>query len=256
LTPPGRVPDVLVGLPVTSAGVVIGGGGAPNTTSGTAVSLMVGQSAVDALLDDVNTERWFRYDVRAGRSYCVEAAAQPNEHIGTLDPAATVYASNATTVLGSNDTAAGEAPGLTNARVCYAPTVSEVNFVKVTDAPAGALAYAVRVVETTLFSNWFFIGGDYSAYTLIRNTSDVAVTFTVNWRDLAGNLVGIAPGVLSAHGDMFFDARTVVGLGGAIQGSVEVAHGGPPDAVVGSTTVLSPTTGLSFDAPFQARQPW
>ena len=46
--------------------------------------------------------------------------------------------------------------------------------------------YAVRVVETTLFSNWFFVGGDYSAYTLLRNTTNVNVPYTINWRNAAG----------------------------------------------------------------------
>jgi hypothetical protein len=36
-------------------------------------------------------------------------------------------------------------------------------------------------------------------------------------------------------------------------GTVEIVHDGPPDAIVASTTVLSPTTGLSFDAPFVKR---
>jgi hypothetical protein len=42
-------------------------------------------------------------------------------------------------------------------------------------------------------------------------------------------------------------SQTVTVAGAAAAGSVEVAHNGEPQALVGSQTNLSPLTGLSFD---------
>jgi hypothetical protein len=39
-------------------------------------------------------------------------------------------------------------------------------------------------------------------------------------------------------------------------GTVEIAHDGSPDALVGQMTSLSATTGLNFDAPLFQRRPW
>ena len=57
---------------------------------------------------------------------------------------------------------------------------------------------------------------------------------------LSMNVATIPPGGVS-----YIDARaTAVG---ATTGSVDIAYDGEPDALVGSQTTLSATTGLSFD---------
>ena len=46
----------------------------------------------------------------------------------------------------------------------------------------GERSYALLVAESTLWANWFYIGGTYSSYTLLRNTSATAVHATIMWR--------------------------------------------------------------------------
>ena len=44
-------------------------------------------------------------------------------------------------------------------------------------AGSGSVDMQATATETTLYSNWFFLGGDYGAFTLIRNTTDTSDTF-------------------------------------------------------------------------------
>jgi hypothetical protein len=67
-----------------------------------------------------------------------------------------------------------------------------------------------------------------------------------------GEFSGSIPG----HGNLALNARTYFSHPTAKSGSVQVAHDGSPQAIVGSTTTLSGTTGVGFDAPFMQRQPW
>ena len=43
-----------------------------------------------------------------------------------------------------------------------------------------------RFVETTLWANWYFVGVDYSSYTLLRNTTNTALTVDIRWVDSSG----------------------------------------------------------------------
>jgi hypothetical protein len=58
-------------------------------------------------------------------------------------------------------------------------------------------------------------------------------------------VVGRQTIAIAAGGLVAIDARNTVS--GAQSGSVEIAHDGPPEGVVGSQTTLSGSTGLSFD---------
>jgi hypothetical protein len=235
------------GIPVLSPrGVVVGPVGEPNLVAGAAVSLMVGQR-VDAVLDSSVSARWFRYGVRAGRSYCVEVVPAPSEQNGSANPVASVYRGDGTTLVSTNDSAVTEPAGLVNARTCYIPSATEANLLVVTQNTGTPVSYAVRVLETTLYSNWFFVGGDYRAYTQIRNTTDGPVSYSVTWRNMAGAVVATASGILAATSNASIDAKVFPGAAAAVSGSVEIAHTGSPDAIVAHTTVISAAAGLSFD---------
>ncbi len=125
---------------------------------------------------------------------------------------------------------------------------------RVTQADASARAYGLRVVETTLWTNWFFVAGDYSSFTLLRNTTGAPINATLTWRSLAGTVVGTQTLVIPAYGLVVPDARTAVS--GATSGSVEIGHDGEPQALVGSQTTLSGSTGLSFDTVLSQRDRW
>jgi hypothetical protein len=234
---------------------------AQNTSASAAIHLTIGQTFHESTVDATNTQRWFQVPVIGGRSYCAEAVMGHTQEVfdGLNDPSIVIYASDATTVIAQNDDILTSEPGgHFNSRACWSPTVSqEYEFLKViSHGSTTSTTYAIRVVETTLFSNWFFLGGDYSSYTLIRNTTNVSVSYTINWRNGAGTVVSTQTGSLAPNGSTFVDARSQAGALAAVSGTVEIAHKGSMDAIMATTTVLSATTGLSFDTFFVKRTAW
>lgn len=235
---------------------------ANNLTSGTAYSLKPGGTAAEGFLDNTNTARWYKFGAVSGRSYCVETTG--GVHFDTaatldIDTFLNVFRNDATTVIGSNDDDPQEPNGFFTSRVCYVAAFNETEFVQVTQsafAPGASMSFRVRIVETTLFSNWFFLGGDYSSYTLLRNTTNSSLNYTINWRNGTGAIVAIQTGTLAGNASTFVDARTKGGALAAVSGTVEIVHNSSPDAIMATTTVLSATTGLSFDTFFAKRASW
>jgi hypothetical protein len=232
---------------------------AQNVSSGTAARLTIGQQAVVQTLADNTSQGWFVFQPRAGRSYCVSVTfSQMSVFQGGMtqgDPVVTVLQSDGTTVVASNDDIGTEPDATLQSRACFIwPAVGTTGFLRATQISNTANSYDVRIIETTMFCPWFFIAGDYNAFTLIRNTTDSAVNFTVNWRNSAGAIVGTTSGSLAGNGNAAFNARSFVDPAAAASGSVEIVHDGSEDALKASTTTLSATTGLGFDALFEQRR--
>jgi hypothetical protein len=80
--------------------------------------------------------------------------------------------------------------------------------------------------------------------------------YTLTWRNAAGEAVATISGALGADASTYINARDVPAALASVCGTVEITHTGSPEAIVASTTVLSITTGLSFDAPFVQRRSW
>jgi hypothetical protein len=116
----------------------------------------------------------------------------------------------------------------------------------------------MRIVETTLFSPWFYVDPDYQSWSLIRNTTDTSVSVTITWRDASGLAWATKTFSIGANGTISPEAKANAvpneALGGS--GSVEIAHNGSENAIVATQTSLSAKYGVSFDAPMTARQPW
>src|SRR5262249_15315354 len=156
-----------------------------------------------------------------------------------------VFQGDGTTLVASNDDIATEPDALLQSRACFIwPNVGVSGFIEATQVTNSANTYDVRIIETTMFCPWFFIAGDYNAFTLIRNTTDTAVNYTINWRNSAGTIVGTSGGSIAGNGNAALNARTFVNPATTPNGSVEIVHDGSEDALKASTTTLSGTTGL------------
>ena len=235
-------------------------GFANNTTAAGAHSIVPGGTASEAQLHPITPERWYVFSAVAGRSYCAETQGGVMFDDGPtllIDTTIDVFRADTTTSIGSNNDMSTEPRGNLLSRVCWIPANSELTYVKIrAGAPTDEFSVRVRVVETTLFSNWFYLGQDYSAFTMLRNTTNSSVSYTINWRSSLGNVVATISGTLPANGSTFYDARSFAGALAATSGTIDIAFTGSPQAIVASTTVLSTGTGLSFDAPFSQRTPW
>jgi len=117
--------------------------------------------------------------------------------------------------------------------------------------PLQDYTYRLRVVETTMWCAWWFTGGDYNAFTLIKGLESAGNAIFI-WRDLAGNEVGRTDTGIGRDNGFFVNARDWVSPG-TTMGTMEIIHLGTLDSITAVTTTLSATTGLSFDAPFTRR---
>jgi len=218
-----------------------------------------GQQAITTM--STGSAFWFKLTTVAGRSYCAEIGNANNYPFGDrdIDPEIAVFRGDGITPIVSNDDATDEPRGAFLSRACFIAQFSEDARFRVRSHAAvlsPATFVTVRFIETTLFCPWFFIAGDYNAFSLIRNTSQTALVGVVTWRGLGGAVAGTTPFTLPANGTAILNARDFVNPALVSNGSVEVAHTGAPDQLKGSTTTISGTTGLGFDALFESRKPW
>lgn len=239
------------------AAIVPSAAQAQNTTFGTAVHLLVGQTPIRVTLTAAAPDHFYDAPVVAGRSYCAEASASETE-LNPADPVLTLLRQDQATSLGP-DISLMEPKGAQTARVCFIAPATETAFIKLSPAPGFEnREYTMRFLETTLFANWAFIGGDYLSFTLLRNTTNSQLSLNLTWRDTAGNIVGTRTAQsIAPNGLYFIEARSVLCPNPCTgQTSVEVAHAGSPEAIVGSQTTLSGATGLSFDTLTFQRRTW
>jgi hypothetical protein len=230
---------------VTRSQVITVAALAPNftlTQLGRSVKPLVPGTRTTFTLANVGDEQWASFEMVEKRSYCTRLASAATA-VNQATPSVDTFRADATTALGS--TALGGQ--------CFIAPATETGVVRVTQDDTSARPYRLAVIESTLWANWFFIGGDYSSYTILRNTAAGPVTATITWRNLSGNIVGSQTVGVPPGGVTFWGARSTSGF---VAGSVEVAHDGEPGAIRGSQTTLSVTTGQSFDTIFVARDRW
>lgn len=218
----------------------------------------IGAVSTDSLGPSPDDHNWFRYNVRAGRSYCVEVDNGRGE-VSIRDTVLGVYHADATTVIGGNDDISDEPGAALLSRVCYVATADEDNLADVTAGAGGTPGgFRLRVVETTLFSPWFFSGGGFEAFVLIRNTTGTAHAATVTLSSADGTTAGPPQtSVVPANGsyNLQVSAPSPAGFGLATaSGGVYIAHEGPPGSLIANVTSLSFGSGVSFDTPASPRQ--
>ena len=232
---------------------------AENDSALNAKNVLIGSISTDALGAAPADQNWFRYSTVVGRSYCVEVDNGEGE-TSIRDTLVTVYQSNGTSVIGTNDDVADEPAASLLSRYCYIETTGGDNYAKVTAGAGGSVAgtFRIRVIDTTLFCPWFFVGNGYEAFILTKNTTGTARQATVTLYDPTGATVGTAQsGTLAANGSfnlaVSLPSPTGFGLASA-NGGVTIAHNGPPGALIANVTSLNFSLGISFDTPASPRQ--
>ena len=231
---------------------------ADNNTAVLAKNVLIGSVSTDALGVAPADQNFFRYQVKAGRSYCVEVDNGEAE-TSIRDTVVSVLRADGTTSIGSNDDVADEPAASLLSRFCYIATVSEDNLANVTAGATGtAGTFRVRIIDTTLFCPWFFSGSGFEAFILAKNTTTTSRSVTVTLFAPTGAVVG-APqsGTAPVNGsyNLQVSAPSPTGFGLASgSGGVQIAHNGPPGALIANVTSLSFASGVSFDTPASPRQ--
>lgn len=246
--------NLLVGCFLVSTALM-----AQNGDPSTAAGFAWGQKLQSTVYGAGPSHTWFYSFTVQGRSYCAETTNVDGGGPATLNPDTelVVYGNNGTTVLAQNDDATGEPRNANFSRVCWIAGPGSLIYVKlIPHTPAVPLApVMIRFIETTLFCPWFFVAGDYNAFSLLRNTTtDPIPGVVVTWRGLNGTVAGTATVTIDGNSTLILNARDFVNPAVFSNGSIEIAHTASPQAIVGSTTTLSGTTGLGFDAIFEQRR--
>lgn len=249
---------------------------AQNVSPATALGLQIGQPPVAVHVNPAAPARWFFIHPEVGRSYCIELSRGDEASAGHgVAGGVTVYRQDAQTVYlhgsGLSSTLPGgqeEPYGAGLGRVCFVaatgtigspfPSVTSVlataYFTVETESPSGDGRFGVRVVETTLFCDWAFAGGDYVPILAAQNATKAAVAATVSMPAVSRNTV--RPLAIVAGGSALLDLTLLLRPPTAYGGQTVIAHAGPPDAVRASVITISPTTGVSWESACVARRPW
>jgi hypothetical protein len=230
---------------------------AENNSALLSKNVLIGSVSTDALGGAPADQNWFRYQVKAGRSYCAEVDNGETE-TSIRDTVLTVYGADGTTVVGTNDDITDEPAASVLSRFCYIATVDEDNLAKVTAGLTGvAGTFRIRIIDTTLFCPWFFSGSTFEAFILIKNTTNTARQATVTLYNPAGTSLGTQSGTAPVNGsyNLQVSAASPLGFGlASAAGGVQIAHNGPPGALIANVTSLSFGSGVSFDTPASPRQ--
>jgi hypothetical protein len=225
---------------------------AANDTRATALFGVLGEEKQQSLA--TTASGFFAYSLVAGRSYiafCWQPAVEAggNCSVEIQDNAGTVVSTPSN---GEPNTMAGGHQGDADGLI---PGTTETFFVRVTNNHSGTADTRMIMVETTLFSAWYFVSssGGYNGFIEIRNNTSASMAPVVTVYRNDGTVAGTETPTIPANGTALVTASSLNPDG---FGSVQIAHRGMPGALAANITTLSATTGLSFDAPFTPRMTW
>jgi hypothetical protein len=134
------------------------------------------------------------------------------------------------------------------------PSTTGTHRIAVENIGVGGYPVNVMLVESTMFSPWFFGSSGYDGYITIRNNTSSSVSAVVTTFSPTGSVLGTTTVSIPGNGNTFVTASSLGGAG--TSGSAQIAHNGSLNAISANITTLSGATGLSFDAPFTARMSW
>jgi hypothetical protein len=235
-----------------------------NTTASEAHFMLLGEVQEDVLQAGA-LERWYKVALVAGRSYALYSwAPSTSPSDAPVNLSAAFFLDNGTTM------APGQVSGVlepsvsvtlhVGANAAIIPTTSGTFRIKVSipAIPANPITVHSLLLETTLFSPWYFKSAPngYDAFVEIRNNTNAGVEVRVTAYNPAGAVVGTPQTVLlNGNGGTFVQISSF-GVTDGQSGTAQIAHDGTPGAIAANITTLSAMTGLSFDSPFTPRMVW
>jgi hypothetical protein len=171
------------------------------------------------------------------------------------------YTDSACTVLAATVDQTDREPSLSAGNhngdaVSIIPTFTGTLYVRAINNVATAYYVNTVVMETSLFSPWWFTGGTNQAYVELRNNMTNSTTGTLTFYASNGVVCGTSNFSLAGNGNT---AVLINGVGtcvGSIFGSAQVAFQGTPGGMAANITTLDVPNGTSFDSPFTPRMVW
>ena len=233
---------------------------AANTTCANADFLFHNERASNTL--GASSNLFYKTNVVAGRSYAVMAWG-PTQDVGEggVSVSVDLYSDNTcTTTAGGTDQTDNEPYlfGIIGHAADHdniIPTTTGPIYIRVNNSIASAYTVHVVIVETTLFSPWWFSGGTNQAFVEVRNNMLGPTNALVTLYRSDGTVCGTADVPLAGNGN----AAIVVGSIGTCaggSGSAQIAFAGTPGGLIANITTIDGPNGTSFDSPFAPRMVW
>jgi hypothetical protein len=234
---------------------------AANTTCANADYIFPGERAAYTI--GASGSLFFKTRVTAGRSYTVIAWGPTTD--------ASEGGVNLSVELWSDNTCAVNVAGLDSTdyepyvwnvdshaadQDSVIPTADGTLYIQVANALGTTYTTHVLVMETTLFSPWWFVGGTNQAYIEMRNNMTAATVAHVTAYRANGTVCGTTDVNVAANGNAAVEVATLGSCAGAVSGSAQISFAGTPGGMVANITTLNVTAGTSFDSPFAPRMAW
>jgi len=234
---------------------------AANTTCANADFLFLNERAQYSM--GASSSLFFKTNVVAGRSYAVMTWG-PTQDAGEggVSLGVDLFSDNTCT-----STAGGNIPddyepflyGIIGHNADHdniIPTTTGPIYIRVNNSIASAYAIHVVIVETTIFSPWWFTGGTNQAYVEVRNNMNSATSAELTVYQSNGAVCGTSSAVIDGNGNAAILINSLGTCATALSGSAQIAFAGTPGGLVANITTINVPQGTSFDSPFAPRMVW
>jgi hypothetical protein len=207
-----------------------------------------------------NASLYFKARVTGGRSYTViawapfQAAGQ-----GGANLAVSIWgdAACSTEAIGVDPTdyepRVNLIPDHTGEQDSIIPSADGVIYIQVANSVGIAYTTQLLVIETTLFSPWWFTGGSNQAFIEMRNNMSTETVARVTMYRPDGIACGSTAVTIPGNGNAAISVGVLCGAG---SGSAQIAFAGTPGGMIANTTTIDAVNGTSFDSPFAPRMVW
>jgi len=146
-------------------------------------------------------------------------------------------------------------PGHAGAQVSIIPATTGPLYIRARNNGTDAQVQVV-IVETTMFSPWWFTGGTNQAYIEVTNNMSTATSAVVTVRRANGSVCGTTTVPLTAGGNAAVEINGVGTCAAALSGSSQISFNGTLGGLTANTTTINVPAGTSFDSPFSPRMVW
>lgn len=139
----------------------------------------------------------------------------------------------------------------------FIPATTGEYVLRITNSEARSVSHRIVLVETTIYSPWWYVGSPNQSFITIANTlSTHTITPTVTIRGTNGTTCATVTPTIAANANTFIRVNDYPSCVSAGYGSAHIAAIAPPGALVANTTVIDSVAGVSFDEPFTPRAVW
>ncbi len=136
------------------------------------------------------------------------------------------------------------------------PAADGTVYVQVSNTEITGYIVHTLVIETTLFSPWWFTGGTNQAYVEVRNNMTGSTTARLTLYRANGTVCGNSDIVVAGNGNAAVEVNGIGSCGIALSGSAQIAFAGTPGGMTANITTINVPNGTSFDAAFTPRMVW